>query len=128
MNNTPLEEIEQTELFRWAAWQQHAVPELALLHAIPNGGKRSVTEAKRLKAQGVKTGVSDVFLPVARGGFHGLYIEMKRQQGGRLSEEQRWWLNAVREQGYAAYMCCGWNEAAEVITEYIKNEKIIAKT
>lgn len=48
----PCEEIEQTCLFRWAALESGAHPELALLHAIPNGGKRSKSEAARMKAAG----------------------------------------------------------------------------
>lgn len=62
----PCEEIEQTCLFRWAALESGAHPELALLHAIPNGGKWSKSEAARMKAAGVKPGVPDMFLPVAR--------------------------------------------------------------
>ena len=46
----PCEEIEQTCLFRWAALESGAHPELALLHAIPNGGKRSKSEAARMRA------------------------------------------------------------------------------
>ncbi len=87
----PCEEIEQTCLFRWAALESGAHPELALLHAIPNGGKRSKSEAARMKAAGVKPGVPDMFLPVAREGCHGLYIELKRRDGGRVSTEQTAW-------------------------------------
>ena len=48
----PEEEVEQTCLFRWAAYSLGAHPELKLLHAIPNGGKRSKSEAARMKAAG----------------------------------------------------------------------------
>lgn len=119
-NEVPAEEVEQTCLFRWAALQSGAMPELQMLHAIPNGGKRSKAEAARMKAAGVKAGVPDMCLPVPRGEYHGLYIELKRQKGGRLSDEQRIWLGKLREQGYAAYMCCGWNEAAETIMRYMR--------
>ena len=91
----PCEEIEQTCLFRWAALESGAHPELALLHAIPNGGKRSKSEAARMKAAGVKPGVPDMFLPVAREGCHGLYIELKRRDGGRVSPEQTAWMDAL---------------------------------
>lgn len=69
---------------------------------------------------GVKAGVPDVCLPVPRGGYHGLYVEMKRKQGGRVSEEQNEWMEALRAQGYEAKVCRGWKEAAEEIEQYMK--------
>ena len=84
----PTESAEQQALFMWAALQSAAYPELTLLYHIPNGGSRHKAEAGRLKAEGVKAGVPDLCLPVARGGFHGLYVELKRERGSRTSEEQ----------------------------------------
>ena len=81
----PLEDAEQRVIFQWAAMETAACPELWLLYAIPNGGKRAIKTAIALKAQGVKSGVPDMCLPVARGGYHGLYIELKRQKGGTVS-------------------------------------------
>lgn len=117
--SVPLEEVEQACLFRWAGYQMAAMPELGLLHAIPNGGKRGKAEAARMKAGGVKAGVPDMCLPVSRGTYHGLYIELKRQQGGRVSEAQTWWLDKLRDQGYAAFVCYGWEEAAQVLQDYL---------
>ena len=79
-------------------------------------------EAARLRAQGVKSGVPDLCLPVARGGNHGLYIELKRQRGGRISEEQVRWIDGLLEQGYAAAICKGWQEAASVIIDYLQRK------
>ena len=115
----PCEEIEQTCLFRWAALESGAHPELALLHAIPNGGKRSKSEAARMKAAGVKPGVPDMFLPVAREGCHGLYIELKRRDGGRVSTEQTAWMEALARQGYKTALCHGWDAAREEIQRYL---------
>lgn len=95
------EAMEQEALFSWAKHMQHVYPELALLHHIPNGGYRNTSEAVRLKRQGVKAGVPDICLPVPRGTFHGLYIELKAK-GGTPSKKQEWWLAALRKQGYAA--------------------------
>lgn len=116
----PEEEVEQTCLFRWAAYSLGAHPELRLLHAIPNGGKRSKSEAARMKAAGVKAGVPDMFLPVARGGSHGLYIELKRIKGGRVSEEQLAWMEELTREGYTCAVCHGWEEARKVIQTYLK--------
>ena len=87
-NPTPLEGAEQRALFAWAKLNERSHPELALLHAIPNGGKRNPREAANLKAQGVKAGVPDICLPVPRGGCASLYIELKRRQGGRPTQAQ----------------------------------------
>lgn len=116
----PEEEVEQTCLFRWAAYSLGAHPELKLLHAIPNGGKRSKSEAARMKAAGVKAGVPDMFLPVARGGSHGLYIELKRIKGGRVSAEQLAWMEELTREGYTCAVCHGWEEARKVIQIYLK--------
>ena len=116
----PKEAEEQEALFEWAAYQLGTMPELELMHHIPNGGSRNKIEAARLKAQGVKSGVPDIFLPVARKGFHGLYIELKRQKGGVVSESQSKWLGALMEQGYMTDVCYGAEQAIKVIKEYFK--------
>lgn len=95
-------------------------PELRLMYAIPNGGLRNATVAAKLKAEGVKAGVPDIFLPAARGGYHGLYIELKRTKGGRLSVEQVQWITDLLGQGYAVYKCEGWVKAKEIIESYLK--------
>lgn len=92
---------------------------LNLLYHVPNGGSRHKAEAGRLRAEGVKAGVPDLCLPVARGQYHGLYIELKRQRGGRTSDHQSEWLDALSAQGYKAALCYGWEQAAGTIIEYL---------
>lgn len=115
----PTEHQEQCTLFEWAAWQEGIWPELRLLHAIPNGGKRDIRTAAMLKAEGVKPGVPDIFLPVSRGGKHGLYIELKRRKGGVISKAQEAWIRALTAQGYECCVCHGWDAAREAILEYL---------
>jgi hypothetical protein len=112
------EHQEQVTLFCWVGLVQSSHPELALLHAIPNGGHRHKAVAARMKAEGVKRGVPDLCLPVASDGYHGLYIEMKTRKG-RLSSEQRKWGNALHAQGYRFRMCRSWQEAARTIADYL---------
>lgn len=119
--NIPTEAQEQTTLFQWAALMIHRWPELRLLHHIPNGGSRNAIEAVHLKQQGVKPGIPDIFLPCARGEWHGLYIELKRRKGGRVSNEQKEMIRLLIEQGYKAVVCYGWEEAKTVIVEYMKD-------
>lgn len=110
----------QANVIKWS--QQPSVrerwPELALLYHAPNGGKRDPIEAKHFKAIGVKSGVPDLFLPSAHGGYHGLYIEMKTENG-RLSESQRWWGEQLRKQGYSWAMCRSWEAAVQVLEMYL---------
>lgn len=121
MNQIPTEAQEQITLFQWATMMQGRIPELALLHSVPNGGSRHPIEAVHLKQQGVKPGIPDIFLPCARGEWHGLYIELKRRKGGRVSDEQKEMIRLLIEQKYKAVVCYGWEEAKNVIVEYMKN-------
>ena len=112
------EEQEQILVFAWARLHENKWPELCLLHHIPNGGKRTKAEAARFKRAGVKAGVPDICLPVARHGFHGLYIELKADKG-KVSEAQANWIFALQKQGYQAVVCYGAEAAIDVIREYI---------
>lgn len=115
----PTEEEEQETLFMWAESKTGKFPELELLYHITNEGKRNPITGARLRAQGLKKGFPDICLPVARGGKHALYIEMKRTEGGKVGAEQEKWLRALAAEGNAAYVCFGWIEAAEVIEDYL---------
>ena len=115
----PTEEQEQAAVFEWALLMRNQYPELDLLYHIPNGGLRSKPEAVRFKRIGVKAGVPDLFLPVARGGWHGLYVEMKRKNGGRLSDDQAGWIEALTAQMYRAVVCHGAEEACDEIFRYL---------
>lgn len=115
----PLESEEQRTLFEWARRMQGKWHELNLLYHIPNEGKRSQRAGARLKAEGLRSGVPDICLPVARGECHGLYIELKRRKNSRITEEQIWWIESLVQQGYAAAVCRGCDEAIKLITDYL---------
>lgn len=115
----PTEDEEQTWLFSWAEINMSRFPELELMYHVPNGGKRSKSEAARFKRMGVKAGVPDIFLPVARGGYHGLYIELKALDG-RPSAEQMKFISAVTAQGYYAVVAYGGVKASEIIAAYLQ--------
>lgn len=89
-----------------------------LLFAIPNGGKRSIKVARELKLEGVKSGVPDMMLAVARGGYHGLFIELKKI-GGRANANQKKWQKQLREQGYKSEVIEGWYNALAVLMDYL---------
>lgn len=115
----PHEANEQEILFRWAQLVRCTYPELDLLYHIPNGGSRNELEAASLKRQGVKAGVPDLCLPVARGMHHGLYIEMKYGKN-KTSDQQEKWLDALAKQGYAVAVCYGFEEAQKVLIKYLE--------
>lgn len=135
------EHTEQVYLFEWAQSALRRLPALKWLHAIPNGGHRHAATAGKLKAEGVKAGVSDIFLDVpgevvtpaglivVRQIFHGLRIELKAidrrgERNGGCSPEQVKWLLHYRDAGYAVAVCYGWREAADVIESYLAGEHI----
>lgn len=114
---------EQSALIQWVRYQSKREALLDLLIAIPNGGERGKAAAAKAKAEGVRPGVSDLFLPVPRHGHHGLWLEMKRHIGGRESDEQKEWARLMREQGYA-YVCChGWQSAASALLQWLEIEE-----
>lgn len=111
---------EQIRLFAWALAERPRFPELKLMYHITNEGKRDAKTAAILKKMGLKRGVPDVHLPVARGPYHSLYIEMKRVTGATTTEEQDWWLEELRAQGNCTAVCYGWRAAAVMIEWYMK--------
>lgn len=91
----------------------------SLTCCIMYGGKRNQKEAFNLKRQGVRAGVPDLCLPVSRGKYHALYIELK-VGNNKATEKQRKWIKRLREQGNLALVCYGWEEASAVLLKYIK--------
>lgn len=115
------EHDEQAALFAWAEANEAAHPELAMLFAIPNGGARHPATAGRLKAEGVKAGVPDMFLAVRRGRFGGLFVELKRKPN-KPTVQQQAWIERLRYYGYAAVVCYGAAEAQQAIMAYLQQE------
>jgi len=108
----------QKAIFEWARLFSGALDGLELMFAIPNGGHRRKQTAKRLKAEGVKAGVSDICLPVARGGFHGLWAECK-VGNNRLTEKQAEFLTSMEMQGYYTAVWWTFDQAKSNIVNYL---------
>lgn len=131
------EHSHQAALFCWAALSLKTYPELRWLHAIPNGGTRGddpksrAIRGAKLKAEGVKAGIPDIFLPVPRQystldglyWYHGLYIEMKKPgEIKRTSDEQKEFGNYAIEHGYGWVVCDNWEFARDVIIQYLESK------
>lgn len=119
----PTESNEQKTLFEWAKRMEYKWPELSLMYHIPNEGKRSRVTGARMKAEGLRNGVPDICLPVARGGSHGLYIELKRRKGAKITKEQLEWVERLAAEGYVAAVCLGCDEAISLITRYMSGKE-----
>lgn len=115
------EHQEQVSLMQWSELYSNQYPDLRLLYAIANGGKRNINVARKLKAEGVKSGVPDLHLPVAVGRYHGLYIELKIGNN-KPTENQERWLSDLNKQGHFAICCWGWENARDVLLKYLKGE------
>ena len=113
------EDQEQEIVIQWKELMVNQFPKLKYLHHCPNGGSRHPAEAMKLRRMGVVPGVSDLFLPVARHGYHGIWIEMKRKHDGKLSKPQKEWLEGMREEGYKAVRADGADEAIAILEEYL---------
>ena len=105
----PSEHFEQRELVRWFRQTWPCVR----IHAIPNGGARNKATAGRLKAEGVASGVPDLFVPAWR-----LWIEMKRIRGGSLSGEQNDWIKYLESVGYWVIVGKGAEDAKAKISAF----------
>lgn len=100
-------------------------PELALLYHIPNGGYRHAWTAHQMRLQGVKPGIPDYHLPVARGQHWCLYLEMKRADLGFLEPEQSAVHALLRGQGNRVEVCLGWEQAVAVLEEYLAGARTV---
>ena len=109
------EHDEQADFFTWARKQR--IPGIELLHAVPNGGLRTKAQAGKLKAEGVQPGMPDVSWPVARGGFIGLAIEFKANDG-TPTKEQRDRIDALQREGWCVAVCWTWHGAARMLQGY----------
>jgi len=115
LDRIPTEHEEQRELVRWFRQTFEGVR----IFAIPNGGARSRATAGRLKAEGVSSGVPDLFVPA-----WGLWVEMKRSKGGSLSAEQKDWIAYLESVNYWVIVGKGADDAKQqILAFYGKREE-----
>jgi hypothetical protein len=112
-NTIPTEDHEQAHLATWLTKQG------IRFFAIPNGGSRHLLEALKLKRCGVQRGVPDICVPIPSGSYHGLFIELKRVSGSKVSDEQAEWINYLNKMGYYAKIAYGFIEAKAIVEYYL---------
>jgi hypothetical protein len=112
---SPSEHDEQVGFINWFRAKYPSV----LIFAIPNGEKRAISVAKRLKAEGVVRGVPDLYVPAWN-----LWIEMKRASGGRLSPDQKEMINYLESIGNTVIIGKGASDASKKVLEFMEKGKL----
>ncbi len=112
-----LEHQLQVSCIKWFRLQHRG----RLIYAIPNGSKRNIITATKLKAEGVTSGIPDLHIPVPNRFYHGLYIEMKvKPNTPTLS--QREMMNQLHANGYKCAVCYSLDQFIEVVNQYLSDE------
>lgn len=115
----------QCALFNWAALQSTAHPALKLLRGSMNGVCLTKAQAGKAKAAGSIKGEHDVTLPVARGGYIGLSVELKHGRNKPTKEQLEYGEMLTAEGWFVAY-CWEWTEAADLIQKYLQGKIVKA--
>lgn len=116
----PPEAAEHAALFEWIYAHEGRYPALGLAFHAANEGKRAPWRAAR---EGIRAGVPDVLLPVPRGDWTGLAVELKAGRG-RLTPAQSDWLDRLAAEGWRTHVHRSeqpgdWTGAAVVIADYL---------
>lgn len=117
------EHDQQVVVISWAKAHETQHPALALLFAVPNAGKRSIGAAKYYLAEGLKSGVPDLILPIPKifESTPGLVIEMKDGKN-KTTEKQDWWLERLASYGWETVVAYSADEAIEALSKYLGME------
>lgn len=125
----PTESDIQRNIFLWAQGIARDYPGLELLNASMNGAwipgtrDQKFGTIRRLRDAGcIRVGYPDLFLPVPKGGYHGLFVELKRNKKANVREKQEWWIDQLNGQGYYATFARGEIEAKNVILRYLNGD------
>ena len=110
---------ERQENFALMNWVNHQYEIREVFLHIANEYKGNAIGGKIRQRIGVKPGVSDYFLPIPKGNYHGLWIELKRKKNAICSVNQKVWIEKMQNLGYAAYFCYGADEAIKCIKTYM---------
>lgn len=124
----------QKAVMTWARWQSLAPIGIDgklsnFIHHSPNGGYRNESEGRNFKLMGTKAGFPDLFVFIPKGGYHGLFIELKAPKGktkdgktrraGEVSDNQEMMIDRLNAIGYKAVVCYGYDETITAIREYL---------
>jgi hypothetical protein len=104
----------------WFKWLALAYPNAwNVTWATPNAARRSPQMAAMMKAEGLRSGVPDVFMAMPRGEYHGLFLEFKSHTG-RLTENQTVYVINLRSMGYQVEVVRSFDEARLIVVKYME--------
>lgn len=115
----PSEHAEQVAYFQYVERMAAMDWRYKTIFAVPNGGKRHIGTARKLKSEGVKSGVWDICIPYRSGQYIGAWIEMK-VPGNKLTDKQLEWGGLMQDTGHLLHVCYTALEAIE-FTEFYFN-------
>lgn len=123
-HNDQPEFLAQSALFEWARLPATVtgLPGIELMSSSLNGVRLSKAQAGKAKAAGMLKGEWDIRLPVPRGSHVGLLIEMKIKPN-KPTDEQIWYGDEMRREGWATFVCYEWTDAVRVITHYLSQPR-----
>lgn len=126
------ESSHQKALFAWAALSVGKYPALAYMFAVPNGFFATIAQKGKMKAEGLRSGVPDIFLPMPvqtewAKMYAGCFIELKLEKyrnhkNGGCSEAQIDFINYARNVDYYCKVCYSWIEARDTIVDYLEGK------
>jgi hypothetical protein len=117
-----IEHQHQAAFIRWCRMSAPRYPALDFAYAIPNGGKRHIAVARKLKAEGQRAGILDVCIPAARRGYHAMYVEFKAGKN-KLTDEQKKFCEHLDGEGYHHITAYDWQLAARAVEWYLGEGK-----
>ncbi len=108
---------ESEEQIGFINWFEATFQGVRIFH-IPNGGHRAMSVAKKMKAEGVRPGVPDLYIPAWK-----IWIEMKRQKGGKLSDEQMDWYDYLSGIGDVVIIGRGAKDASQKLLQVLRERR-----
>lgn len=118
----PSEHEEQSTVIRYCDIKKIPVFAIPNANALSSQNKQmAIRNMAKMKREGLRKGIPDLFIPVAKDNYHGLFIEMKRIKGSTTSKEQKDWIEKLNNNGYKAIVCKGSKVAIEEIEKYFNS-------
>ena len=108
---------ESDEQIGFVSWFEAQFPGVRIFH-IPNGGHRAMSVAKKMKAEGVRSGVPDLYIPAWK-----IWVEMKRTTGGRLSSDQKDWIEYLSGIGDEVIVANGATDASRQLLQVLRERR-----
>lgn len=111
------EHMIQSACFDWVRAMEQTDERYKMIYAVPNGGHRFISVARKLKREGVKAGVWDVMVDVPMRGFHGMRLEFKSEKG-KLTSEQIEMGHRYKRYGYVTSIIRNFAQFRSIVEAY----------